>query len=86
MFLRMFLFLNISNYSNPDDTAKGDKIIFEDDWTKKKLTYSGLRDQSARGAFGLRRLLSLHEADVVAICAPKFRRWKVYHSFSLQEN
>jgi acyl-coenzyme A synthetase/AMP-(fatty) acid ligase len=64
--------LSVSQYIqlyNPDDTTS-DKVVFEDDWTDKTLTYSGLRSQSARGAFGLRRLLDLSEGDVVCICAP----------------
>lgn len=54
---------------NPDDAEEG-KIICEDDWTGKKLTYSGIRDESAKGAFGLRHDLGLGEGDVVCICAP----------------
>ncbi|KAF2501251.1 acyl-CoA synthetases/AMP-acid ligases II [Lophium mytilinum] len=64
--------LSISQYLqlyNPDDAA-ADKTIFQDDWTGKSLTYSGLRTQSAKGAFGLRQLLNLEEGGVVLICAP----------------
>ncbi|KAF2814999.1 acyl-CoA synthetases/AMP-acid ligases II [Mytilinidion resinicola] len=60
--------LSISQYLqlyNPDDTA-ADKVIFEDDWTGKTLTYSGLRAQSARGAFSLRQLLNLEEGGAGA--------------------
>lgn len=54
---------------NPDD-VEGSKVFCEDDWTGKKLTYSGIRDYSAKGAFGLRNALGLGEGDVVCICAP----------------
>ncbi|KAF2735574.1 putative amp dependent CoA ligase [Polyplosphaeria fusca] len=54
---------------NPDDIA-ADKIIFDDDWTGEKLTYSGIREESAKGAHGLRHMLGLKEGDVVCICAP----------------
>jgi 4-coumarate--CoA ligase len=54
---------------NSDDT-EGDKIIIEDDWTKRKLTYAGVREQSAKGAFGLRNVMGVQEGDVVCICAP----------------
>lgn len=54
---------------NPDDVA-GNKIICEDDWTGRKLSYSGTRDDSAKGAFGLKHVIGLREGDVVCICAP----------------
>ncbi|KAF2192398.1 acyl-CoA synthetases/AMP-acid ligases II [Zopfia rhizophila CBS 207.26] len=54
---------------NPDD-AEQDRIIYEDDWTGKRLTYSGIREESAKGAFGLRYVLGLGEGGVVCICAP----------------
>ncbi|KAF2691795.1 acyl-CoA synthetases/AMP-acid ligases II [Lentithecium fluviatile CBS 122367] len=54
---------------NPDDT-EGDKIIAEDDWTTRKLTYAAVKEQSAKGAFGLRNVMGVEEGDVVCICAP----------------
>lgn len=54
---------------NPDD-VEGSKIICEDDWTGKKITYAGIREDSARGAYALRHALGLGEGDVVCICAP----------------
>jgi 4-coumarate--CoA ligase len=54
---------------NPDD-ADANKIIVEDDWTGRTLTYAGLREQSAKGAYGLRHVLGVQEGDVVCICAP----------------
>lgn len=54
---------------NPDD-VEGDKVICEDDWTGRKLTYAGVREESAKGAFGLRYVMGLHEGDVVCISAP----------------
>ncbi|ORY09232.1 acyl-CoA synthetases/AMP-acid ligases II [Clohesyomyces aquaticus] len=54
---------------NPDDAEPG-KIICEDDWTGKSLTYSGIRSESAKGAYGLRHLIGLAEGDVVCVCAP----------------
>ncbi|KAF2476710.1 acyl-CoA synthetases/AMP-acid ligases II [Lindgomyces ingoldianus] len=54
---------------NPDDVESG-KVICEDDWTGKKLTYSGIREESAKGAYGLRHVMGLREGDVVCICAP----------------
>ncbi|KAF2110315.1 acyl-CoA synthetases/AMP-acid ligases II [Lophiotrema nucula] len=54
---------------NPDDVEAG-KIIFEDDWTSRKLSFAGIREQSAKGAFGLRHVLGVKEGDSVFICAP----------------
>ena len=54
---------------NPDD-VNGDKIICEDDWTGKKITYASIREESGKGAFGLAHILNLAEGDVVCICAP----------------
>ncbi|KAH7119862.1 acyl-CoA synthetases/AMP-acid ligases II [Dendryphion nanum] len=54
---------------NPDD-VEGKKIICEDDWTGKNITYAGIREQSAKGAFGLAHILGLKEGGVVCICAP----------------
>ena len=54
---------------NPDD-VEGDKVICEDDWTGKKITYAGIRAESAKGAYGLREMMGLSERDVVCICAP----------------
>lgn len=54
---------------NPDD-VEGDKVVCEDDWTGRKITYAGIREDSARGAHGLRNLIGLQEGDVVCICAP----------------
>ncbi|OCL10040.1 amp dependent CoA ligase, partial [Glonium stellatum] len=64
--------VSISQYLeeyNPNN-IESQKVIFEDDWTGKRLTYSDLRDESAKGAFGLRKLLSVEEEGVVCICAP----------------
>lgn len=54
---------------NSDD-AEDNKVIIEDDWTGEQLTYAGVRDQSAKGAYGLRHVLGVQEGDVVCICAP----------------
>ena len=54
---------------NPDD-VEGDKVICEDDWTGRKITYAGIREQSARGAYALRNYVGVNEGDVVCICAP----------------
>lgn len=54
---------------NPDD-VEGDKIICDDDWTGRRLTYAGVRAESAKGAFGLRHTMGVEEGDVVCICAP----------------
>ena len=56
------------NLYNPDDVA-GDKIIFEDDHTSKKLSYDELRTNASRGAWALRNSLNVKEGDVVGICA-----------------
>jgi 4-coumarate--CoA ligase len=52
------------------DDVEGDKVICEDDWTGRKITYAGIREESARGAYGLRNLVGVDEGDVVCICAP----------------
>ncbi|KAF9735111.1 phenylacetyl- ligase [Paraphaeosphaeria minitans] len=54
---------------NPDD-VEGNKVICEDDWTGKKITYAGIRVESARGAYSLRHYVGVNEGDVVCICAP----------------
>ncbi|OAG10739.1 amp dependent CoA ligase [Paraphaeosphaeria sporulosa] len=54
---------------NPDD-VEGDKVICEDDWTGKRITYAGIRVDSARGAYALRNYVGVNEGDVVCICAP----------------
>lgn len=59
---------------NPDDVESG-KIICEDDWTGKKLTYSGVREDAAKGAYGLRHVMHLNEGDVVCISAPNSVRF-----------
>ncbi|KAF2837367.1 acyl-CoA synthetases/AMP-acid ligases II [Patellaria atrata CBS 101060] len=63
--------VSISQYLeiyNPDFVAN-DKIIFEDDWTGRKLTYGSLRKEAAKGAWGLKYLFGIQEGDVVGICA-----------------
>jgi len=63
--------LSLSQYLdiyNPDAVCD-DKIILEDDWTGKSLTYRGIRDRAAEHAHALRSKLGLKEGDVVAICA-----------------
>jgi acyl-coenzyme A synthetase/AMP-(fatty) acid ligase len=54
---------------NPDDVERS-KVICEDEWTGRKLTFGGIREESARGAFGLKHMIGLNEGDVVCICAP----------------
>ncbi|KAF2440346.1 putative amp dependent CoA ligase [Karstenula rhodostoma CBS 690.94] len=54
---------------NPDD-VEGDKVICEDDWTGGRITYAGIAEQSARGAYALRHFVGINEGDVVCICAP----------------
>jgi 4-coumarate--CoA ligase len=52
------------------DDVEGDKVIYEDDWTGRKITYAGIREESAKGAYGLRNLVGVNAGDVVCICAP----------------
>ncbi|KAF2642996.1 acetyl-CoA synthetase-like protein [Massarina eburnea CBS 473.64] len=54
---------------NIDDVA-ATKVICDDDWTGKTVSWSGIREGSARAAFGLRGLVGVGRGDVVAICAP----------------
>lgn len=54
---------------NPDDT-EGSKVICEDDWTGKSITFAGVREEAAKGAFGLKHMIDFNEGDVVCICAP----------------
>ena len=54
---------------NPDD-VDGHKVICEDDWSGKRITYAGIREDSARGAYGLRHMIGLKEGERVCICAP----------------
>ncbi|KAL1611821.1 hypothetical protein SLS60_000041 [Paraconiothyrium brasiliense] len=51
---------------NPDD-VEGEKVICEDDWTGRKITYAGIREDGARGAYGLRIVAGVEEGDVVCI-------------------
>jgi 4-coumarate--CoA ligase len=46
------------------------KIILEDNWTGKFMTYGGLRTTAAQGAWGLRKNLRLRQGDVTAIICP----------------
>ena len=65
---------------NPDDIEPG-KIICEDDWTGRKLTYSGVREDAAKGAYGLRHVMQLNEGDVVCICAPNSVSLTIDHKY-----
>ena len=56
------------NLYNPDDVS-GDKILYEDDWSAKKVSYDDLRRNAARCAWALRHSLNVQEGDVVGICA-----------------
>jgi acyl-coenzyme A synthetase/AMP-(fatty) acid ligase len=56
-------FLNIYN----PDAVSGEKIILEDDWTGKSVSYRGLRDTGAEHAWVLREKFGVGEGDVVAI-------------------
>lgn len=53
---------------NPDDVT-GNKIIYEDDHTEKRLSYDELRRNASRGARGFLNALNVKECDVVGICA-----------------
>jgi 4-coumarate--CoA ligase len=61
--LSLSQFLTIYN----PDSVSGDKIILEDDWTGKSVTYRGLRDRAAEHASVLRERFGVREGDVVAI-------------------
>jgi acyl-coenzyme A synthetase/AMP-(fatty) acid ligase len=55
---------------NPDDVLE-DKVILEDlDPNGGKITYGGLRRDSAIGAGALMNKFDLKPGDAVAICAP----------------
>lgn len=54
---------------NPDAVPQ-DKIILEDDWTAREITYSCLRKEAARQAWALQQSFGLRPGDVVAISAP----------------
>jgi acyl-coenzyme A synthetase/AMP-(fatty) acid ligase len=53
---------------NPDN-VKDDKVVHVDLIKGKELTYGGLREGAARGAWGLREKLGLRLGDVVCILA-----------------
>jgi 4-coumarate--CoA ligase len=57
------------NTYNPD-LVLGEKVILEDDWTGKTVTYCGIRESAARLALGLKLKLGLAVGDAVAICGP----------------
>ncbi|KAF2651222.1 acyl-CoA synthetases/AMP-acid ligases II [Lophiostoma macrostomum CBS 122681] len=54
---------------NPDDVA-GDKVVCEDDWTGKSLSYAGIREDAAKGAFALKHIVGLQEGDSICISSP----------------
>ena len=66
---------------NPDAVSP-DKVILEDDWTGRSLTYSELRENSAKHAWSLRHMYGIEIGDVVAIsglnsvsCATRSSLW-----------
>jgi acyl-coenzyme A synthetase/AMP-(fatty) acid ligase len=56
----------LNNY-NPD-AVSNEKVVLEDDWTGKRVTYGGLREDAARHAHGLREKYGLGAGHVVGIC------------------
>lgn len=64
--------LSVSQYLtryNPDSVPPN-KVILEDDWTVRAITYSSLRKEAARAAWALQQSFNLKPGDVVAISAP----------------
>lgn len=55
----------LMNY-NPDSVPI-EKVILEDDWTGKSLTYRRLREAAAEHAWTLREKYGLNAGDVVAV-------------------
>ncbi|KAF2794516.1 acyl-CoA synthetases/AMP-acid ligases II [Melanomma pulvis-pyrius CBS 109.77] len=54
---------------NPDAVTR-DKVILEDDWSGRSLTYGSLRSKAAEHAWSLRERYGLKAGDMVAISAP----------------
>lgn len=55
--------------TNPEQ-IQDDKVILEDNWTHKRITYGGIREAASRGAWGLRHKLGLQQGDVAAVLCP----------------
>lgn len=53
----------------PDDVEEH-KLICEDDWSGKRITYAEIREDSARGAYGLRNVIGL-QGLFVCMCAER---------------
>lgn len=53
---------------NPDNVPK-DKVVHVDLIKGKEITYGGLREAAAKGAWGLKNRMGLKEGDVVCILA-----------------
>jgi len=62
--------ISISQFLNDynPDAVSHDKVILEDDWTGKRLTYGGLREAAAMHAHGLRERYGLGAGHVVGVC------------------
>lgn len=63
--------LSLSEFStryNPDE-VEADKVVHTDTISGKSITYGGLREQAARGAWGLKKL-GVCEGDVVMVVLP----------------
>ena len=70
------------SFYNPD-AVLGEKIILEDDWMRKTLTYRGLREKAAEHAWSLRNQLGLKPDEVVAISGPNSVRRGIALKISL---
>lgn len=62
------------NLHNPDVVSEG-KVILEDDWTGKSLTYGSLRRKASHHAWSLKERFGLGVGDVVAISGPNSVRF-----------
>jgi acyl-coenzyme A synthetase/AMP-(fatty) acid ligase len=69
---------------NPDAVA-GERVILEDDWTGKSVTYQGLRDKAAEHAWSLRAKYRLRQDDVIAISGPNSVRVYFQHNLAVNE-
>ncbi|KIW25682.1 uncharacterized protein PV07_08843 [Cladophialophora immunda] len=63
--------------TNPEQ-IQDNKVTLEDNWTRKRVTYGGIREAASKGAWGLRRTLDFQRGDVAAILCPNAVDWMVF--------